>query len=82
MPRLPSRISPRLSVILIVLCLPTLLAAQCQTPGIGTAAKPEKSVACQLYGRAATYSKSRDTKETVRIIQRKNQAFKNYGCNI
>lgn len=44
--------------------------------------KPADSVACKLYGKGLTFSRSKDTAETVNGIERKNQTFKNYGCRL
>lgn len=79
--KLPRSLRKSAPLIVLLFLAPTL--ASCQTPGIGTAGtKPEKSVACQLYGRALTYSKTRDTNETRLGIWNKNRRFQNYGCKI
>lgn len=75
-----SRLSARVTALLIALsCLGASLAG-CAT--FSTAAAPDVSLACNTYGKQNTYDTTRDTKETVRGIQVKKDAFGRIGCDL
>lgn len=82
MPTFKSLLSRTKSATLIVLLFLAPILVGCQTLGTGTAKTKVDNTACRLYGKATTYSGSRDTNETKRQIRVKNQRFKNYGCRI
>ena len=80
MPKPLSLLYRRLIVRLTPLLFLVGSLAGCAT--VGTAIAPDVSLACNTYGQAGTYSKTKDTAETVRGIQVKNRAFENIGCKI
>lgn len=71
---------PRLTWLLIALSFLGASLAGCATRG--TAIAPDISLACNTYGGAGTYSKTKDTAETVRGVAVKNTAFQNLGCKL
>lgn len=70
----------RLIVRLTPLLLLAASLASCATAS--TAIAPDIRLACQTYGAGGTYSKTKDTAETVRGVQVKNRAFSNIGCKL
>ncbi len=70
-----------LSKPVIVLSFLAASLAGCSASSIETA-KSNVAYACALYGKAITYSGSKDTLDTIRQIIAKNQAFLDAHCDL
>lgn len=72
----------RLIALPILLSLLGLSLAACSTASTGVAPAVAIKFACDTYGKGGTYDSTRDTRETARGVQNKNQRFSNIGCKL
>lgn len=75
-----SRVLPRTTSWLIAISLLTASLAGCRTAGTVTAPQVAIDYACQLYGDPIMASGSKDTRQTAKRANQKDETFHQAGC--